>query len=138
MQPRWRIWARSRANFLGRSRAVGRLPQSPELRRPDRFPDAARAARNRVLDRVAAAGVVPPDEIARADLNRAHARKQLPMLAPHAADRVVSLEPDRRVHRLTIELPLQKTLQGLALERAQGLDPISRSPFLRWTIQAVR
>ena len=42
------------------------LPQSPELRRPDRFPDVARAARNRVLDRVAAAGVVPPDEIARA------------------------------------------------------------------------
>src|SRR6478736_5165475 len=100
------------------------LPQSPELRRPDRFPEAARAARNRVLDRVAAAGVVPPDEIARARSQPVpHARKQLPMLAPHATDRVVSLEPDRRVHRLTIELPLQKTLQGLALERAQVLGP---------------
>ncbi|MFY9756864.1 MAG: penicillin-binding protein 1C [Pseudolabrys sp.] len=100
------------------------LPQSPELRRPDRFPDAARAARNRVLDRVAATGVVPPDEIARARSQPVpHARKQLPMLAPHAADRIVSLEPDRRVHRLTIELPVQKTLQGLALERAQALGP---------------
>ena len=42
------------------------LPQSPELRRPDRYPEAARAARNRVLDRAAAAGVVPRDEAARA------------------------------------------------------------------------
>ena len=42
------------------------LPQSPELRRPDRYPDIARAARNRVLDRDVAAGVVPRDEIARA------------------------------------------------------------------------
>ena len=33
------------------------------------------------------------------------------------------LEPDRRVHRLTIDLPLQKTLQDLARERAQALGP---------------
>src|SRR6476661_1414751 len=98
------------------------LPQSPELRRPDRFPAAARAARNRVLDRVAAAGVVPQDEIARAKSQPLpRERKQLPMLAPHAADRVVMIERDRREHRLTIDLPLQKNLQELARERAQGL-----------------
>jgi penicillin-binding protein 1C len=100
------------------------LPQSPELRRPDRSADAARAARDRVLDRVAAAGVVPPDEIARARAQPVpHARKPLPMLAPHAADQIVSLEPDRRAHRLTIDSFLQKTLQALALERAQALGP---------------
>src|SRR6478736_6321009 len=100
------------------------LPQSPELRRPDRFPDAARAARDRVLDRVAAAGLVPNDEIARARLQPVpEARKHLPMLAPHAADQVVSLESDRRVHRLTIDLSLQKTLQEFARERAQALGP---------------
>ena len=32
------------------------LPQSPEARRPDRSPKVARAARDRVLDRVAARG----------------------------------------------------------------------------------
>ena len=32
------------------------LPQSPEARRPDRAPEAARAARDRVLDRIAARG----------------------------------------------------------------------------------
>ncbi|MBP0651828.1 transglycosylase domain-containing protein, partial [Mycobacterium tuberculosis] len=34
------------------------LPQSPELRRPDRHPDAARRARDRVLDRAVARGIV--------------------------------------------------------------------------------
>src|SRR5450755_1846242 len=100
------------------------LPQSPELRRPDRFPDAAQAARDRVLDRAAAAGVVPRDEIARAKLASVpRERKPLPVLAPHAADQVVAAEPDRRIHRLTIDAGLQKTLQELARERAQALGP---------------
>ncbi|MFZ0095123.1 MAG: penicillin-binding protein 1C [Pseudolabrys sp.] len=98
------------------------LPQSPELRRPDRFPDAARAARDRVLDRVAAASVVPPDEIARAKSQSVpRERKQLPMWAPHAADQVVLLEPNQHEHRLTIDLVLQKALQELAYERADAL-----------------
>ncbi len=100
------------------------LPQSPELRRPDRYPDAARAARNRVLDRAAAAGVVPRDEIARAKAASVpHARKPLPVLAPHVADQVVAAEPKVRLHRLTIDATLQKTLQELALERARALGP---------------
>jgi len=100
------------------------LPQSPESRRPDRFPDVARAARDRVLDRAAAAGVVPRDEIARAKSQSVpHARKPLPVLAPHAADQVAAAEPDHRIHRLTIDAGLQKTLQDLARERARALGP---------------
>ena len=100
------------------------LPQSPELRRPDRFPNAARAARDRVLDRAAMAGLIPRDEIARAKSQPVpRERKPLPLLAPHAADQVVSLEPDQREHRLTIDLFLQKSLQTLAYERAQALGP---------------
>ncbi|WP_181180823.1 transglycosylase domain-containing protein, partial [Paracoccus sp. FO-3] len=34
------------------------LPQSPEARRPDRFPEAARAARDRVLARAVRAGLI--------------------------------------------------------------------------------
>ena len=45
------------------------------------------------------------------------------MLAPHAADQVVAAEPDRRIHRLTIDAGLQKTLQELARERARALGP---------------
>jgi penicillin-binding protein 1C len=100
------------------------LPQSPELRRPDRFPGVARAARDRVLDRAAAAGAVPRDEIARAKAQDVpHERRALPVLAPHSADQVIGAEPDHRIHRLTIDASLQKTLQDLALERARALGP---------------
>ena len=61
---------------LGEAALLVALPQSPEARRPDRSIDSARAARDRVLDRVAAAGLVPADEIARAKpsrCRRAHA-----------------------------------------------------------------
>src|SRR5689334_14231594 len=51
---------------LGEAALLVALPQSPEHRRPDRSSDAVRHARNRVLDRVAASGRVPADEIARA------------------------------------------------------------------------
>ena len=107
---------------LGEAALLVALPQSPELRRPDRFVNAARAARDRVLDRAAAAGVVPRDEIARAKSEFVpHDRKALPILAPHAADQVVAAEPDRRTHRLTIDASLQKTLQELVRERAHAL-----------------
>jgi len=100
------------------------LPQSPELRRPDRYPEAALEARNRVLDRVAAAGVVPRDEIARAKAQPVPtARKELPTLAPHAADQAVAAEPGTRLHQLTIDADLQARLQELAYERALALGP---------------
>ena len=100
------------------------LPQSPELRRPDRYPDAAKAARDRVLDRAANAGAVPRDEVARAKMEPVpHARRPLPVLAPHASDHVVAAEPDRYIHRLTIEAALQRSLQELARERARALGP---------------
>ncbi|MFZ0845745.1 MAG: penicillin-binding protein 1C, partial [Pseudolabrys sp.] len=100
------------------------LPQSPEMRRPDRFPAVARAARDRVLDRAVAQGIVPQDEVARAKSEPSpQARKALPVLAPHAADEVVAAEPAMRTHRLTIDASLQKTLEDLARERARALGP---------------
>ena len=51
---------------LGEAAMLVALPQSPEQRRPDRSANAARNARDRVLDRLGTAGVVPWDEIARA------------------------------------------------------------------------
>jgi penicillin-binding protein 1C len=109
---------------LGEAALLVALPQSPELRRPDRFPALSRAARDRVLDRAVAQGVVPQDEIARAKLEPSpQARKALPVLAPHAADQVVAAEPSLRIHRLTIDASLQKTLEDLARERARALGP---------------
>jgi len=100
------------------------LPQSPEARRPDRHPEAAQAARDRVLDRVAEDGVIPADEVASAKRKPVpHARKELPVLAPHAADEVVSREPDARVHRLTLDAHLQASFEALARDRAHALGP---------------
>ncbi len=100
------------------------LPQSPETRRPDRYAKRAREARNRVLDRMVEDGVVPQDEAARAEEQGVpHGRKLLPMLAPQEADHIVSQEPDIRVHRLTIDAALQKSLQDLARERARAIGP---------------
>jgi penicillin-binding protein 1C len=41
---------------LGEAALLVALPQSPEYRRPDRFPEAAKLARDRVLDRIAGDG----------------------------------------------------------------------------------
>jgi penicillin-binding protein 1C len=109
---------------LGEAALLVALPQSPELRRPDRSADIARPARNRVLDRFAATGIVPADEIALAKAEPVpHARIPMPALAPHAADEVVAETPARRQHKLTIDAVLQKSLEELARERAHALGP---------------
>jgi penicillin-binding protein 1C len=108
---------------LGEAALLVALPQSPEQRRPDRSMDAARNARDRVLDRLTA-GVVPSDEIARAKHETVpDGRKPMPMLAPHAANAVIAAAPDRGVHRLTIDATLQRNLEDLARERARALGP---------------
>jgi penicillin-binding protein 1C len=100
------------------------LPQSPEARRPDRATDAARRARDRVLDRVALAGAVPRDEVTFAKRAAVPSvRRAMPALAPHAADRAVIAAPMSHVHRLTIDASLQRNLEDLARERARALGP---------------
>jgi penicillin-binding protein 1C len=109
---------------LGEAALLVALPQSPEQRRPDRSVAAARNARDRVLDRVAAAGIVPADEVARAKHEPVpQGRRAMPLLAPHTADAVAAAAPERRLHRLTIAAMLQKSLEELARERARALGP---------------
>ncbi|MBI1201138.1 MAG: penicillin-binding protein 1C [Rhodopseudomonas sp.] len=110
---------------LAESALLVALPQSPEYRRPDRYPQRARAARDRVLERAVAQGVIPADEIGRAlEQPVPHARQAMPTFAPHSADHIVALEPDRRVHRLTIDRMLQAKLEALARERAHAMGPL--------------
>lgn len=98
------------------------LPQAPELRRPDRFPAAARRARDRVLLRATKAGAIPMAE-AQAAMSRPvpTRRRSFPMLAGHLAQASLASEPGRTVHRLTIDRSMQATLERLAAERAQWL-----------------
>jgi penicillin-binding protein 1C len=107
---------------LGEAALLVALPQSPELRRPDRWARAARIARNRVLDRFAATGAVPADEIALAKAEPVPTgRRAMPMLAPHAADHAIAAAPGLREQRLTIDAALQKSLEELARERVRAL-----------------
>lgn len=111
-----------RSLTLGQAALLVALPQSPELRRPDRFPRAARLARDRVLDRYAAADKVPADEITFAKSEAVPtARRRMPLLAPHSADHVHAVEPGKKVIRLTIDAGMQKSLQELARQRVRTL-----------------
>jgi penicillin-binding protein 1C len=107
---------------LGEAALLVALPQSPELRRPDRFHTAAKLARDRVLDRMAHHGMFSEGEIEHAKQEPVpHVRKRMPMIAPHAADDAVAGTPNQREISLTIDAGLQKILERLARERAHAL-----------------
>ena len=100
------------------------LPQSPEARRPDRDPDAARAARDRVLDRLVAANVLGEEEAAAAKTERVPtARRDFPMLAAHLTERAVAARPHESAIRLTIDRDLQTGIEALARDRAATFGP---------------
>jgi penicillin-binding protein 1C len=100
------------------------LPQSPETRRLDRYPDAARAARDRVLDRMVEEGSVAAEDAAQAKAAPVPSlRKPMPILAPHSADQAIATVKDADVIRLTLDANLQKVLEALARDRATALGP---------------
>ena len=100
------------------------LPQSPETRRLDRYPDTARTARDRVLARMIETGRVVQED---ADHAKAEAvprqRKPMPILAPHATDQAVARRDHGALIALTLDANLQKVLETLARDRAAALGP---------------
>jgi penicillin-binding protein 1C len=91
------------------------LPQSPETRRPDRFPDAAREARDRVLARIEAAGLLDADTAAAARREPVPTvRREFPALAPHLADRMIAADRSVARHRLALDAEVQKRFEALA------------------------
>jgi penicillin-binding protein 1C len=93
------------------------LPQSPEARRPDRSPKVARAARDRVLDRIAARGLISAADVAAAKRDPVpDARLAFPALAAHAAEEAVAADSQAKVIKLSIDARLQVKLEALAKE----------------------
>ncbi|KCV82609.1 penicillin-binding protein 1C [Actibacterium atlanticum] len=99
------------------------LPQSPERRRPDRHPQAANTARDRVLKRLAKSGVLETD-LARLE-PVTPIRRAFPSDAPHLADRAVLQAPLTDVHHLTLDADLQRALQRVAAQAVQDHDHLS-------------
>ncbi len=100
------------------------LPQSPETRRLDRYPDTARAARDRVLTRMVDDGQVARDDAAQAQtVTVPKLRKPMPILAPHSSDQAIATVKDTPVIRLTLDANLQRVLEALARDRALAQGP---------------
>jgi penicillin-binding protein 1C len=109
---------------LAESALLVALPQSPENRRLDRYPDVARAARDRVLDRMVEDGrVADEDAVVAKAVPVPRLRKSMPILAPHSADQAIATVKDAPVIALTLDSSLQKVLEALARDRAIALGP---------------
>ncbi|MET3354530.1 UNVERIFIED_ORG: penicillin-binding protein 1C [Xanthobacter viscosus] len=107
---------------LGEAALLVALPQAPETRRPDRFAARARAARDRVLDRLLSQGLLAADEVRVAKAEPVPtARRPLPQLAPHLAEQMVAERPDLSRHLSTLDAPLQEKLEELVRERTRAL-----------------
>ncbi len=92
------------------------IPQSPETRRPDRS-NEVRVARDRVLDRALADGLIDADEAGSASTEKVPSeRRPFPALAPHLSNRVVAEAPDQTRHQTTIDKGLQIALEKLAAD----------------------
>ncbi len=108
----------------GQAALLVSLPQLPEQRRPDRHPANARKARDRMLMRIAGAGVVRPDEAKLAAGRELSAkRRAMPFHAAHLALAARRLDPGGKVYKTTIRRSVQRKLERLARERGASMGP---------------
>lgn len=88
------------------------LPQAPETRRPDRRPEAARAARAAILEKLAGKGLLSPARAQEARFaSLPEARRIFPRAAFHAAAALA--KEGAPVARSTIDLVLQREAEAL-------------------------
>ncbi len=88
------------------------LPQSPSRLRPDRHPEAARRARDKVLARMAAQGVWSAEDVADARIEPVVARSLTqPLHAALLAQRLHAQQPRAAHIRTTLDSGLQRTLE---------------------------
>jgi penicillin-binding protein 1C len=94
------------------------LPQAPSWLRPDRFAVRARAARNKVLNRMEKLGVLSSRQVAEARQETIPTlRHELPFYAPHLARRLRMADPQRNRHVTFIDGDLQHMLETLARQQ---------------------
>lgn len=91
------------------------LPQSPSRTRPDRYADAARTARDKVLERMATTGVLSAVTAAEATEQAVpDSRRNLPFLAPHLAFDLAASRPGGATIASHIDRTLQTAAERLA------------------------
>ncbi|HYG46262.1 MAG TPA: penicillin-binding protein 1C [Bordetella sp.] len=123
-----RLWLGKSAQDLSRAEAalLTALPQAPSRLRPDRHPQAAQVARDKVLDRMVARGwsaaAVADAKIETVVAPPLRAR----WLAPLAAQRLVAGQRAGRQPAIvpsTLDADIQATAERMLLDRVDGLPP---------------
>jgi penicillin-binding protein 1C len=100
------------------------LPQAPSRLRPDRHPDAARRARDKVLERLATQQVWTRAEVDDARIEGVASRRlQAPLHAALLAERLRSADPSARRVRSTIDFELQRRLEARIADWVSRLPP---------------
>lgn len=96
------------------------LPQSPEGRRPDRFPIRAKIARNRVLHRAFESGIISEGDYLFAKRQKmVSSRLSFPMHAAHLSEKLVATDKKSAIVKTSISRPLQSKLEVLAQSHVQ-------------------
>lgn len=99
------------------------LPQRPSKLRPDRHPEAARRARDKVIARVVSHKVWPASVLADAGAEPVVPfRRQMPFIAPHLSQSLQAQTPEQALIVTTLDGELQQRMEEFAL------DEVSRLP----------
>lgn len=109
----WAYLGKSAANLSHAEAALlAVLPQAPSRLRPDRAPEAARAARDKVLDRMAVRGIWPQHVVDDAKVEAVVARSlRTPLHAALLAQRLRDEAPQAARIVSTIDIDLQRVLE---------------------------
>jgi penicillin-binding protein 1C len=100
------------------------LPQAPETVRPDRFPAAAKSARDKVLRLMNERGAIDGRALSAglAELVP-QGRRDFPVDAPHLADRLVRAQPAAHVIRTAIDDDLQRAILEIVRRYQTHIEP---------------
>ena len=113
---------------LGEQALLLALPRAPEALRPDRHPTAAMIARARVLQRMAAAGLISQVEAREAAGEPLPRRHAFPVRAWVASGEIArAAEGSEQTVSATLDARLQARLEGLAAQTAAGQGASSAS-----------
>ncbi len=101
------------------------LPQAPSRLRPDRWPERAQAARDKVLERMLTQGVWPAARIKEAQQEPVWLfPRQMPQLAPLFSRRVLAKSRQDKIVT-TLDATLQRQMEELAMNWKSRLPPRS-------------
>jgi len=116
----------------GEAALLAVLPQAPSRLRPDRYPERAKKARDKVLERLAQFKVWSKRDIEEIKgENVLLSERQIPQLAPLLARRLSLQNKDAVIHS-TINIDMQRHLEELLENWKNRLPPIIPLPFWWW------